>query len=86
MILLWGIDNDPPLQKVRNALNQKGINTFFLDHRKIQETRIKIDFPSLDGSIWIENQRLNLCNISAAYFRPYDLRKYTNFKLNSEDF
>jgi hypothetical protein len=73
MILLWGIENDPPLSMVRYELKRRGVDILYLNHKKIWKTYIDIQFmPELTGEINYDGKVYLLNNIQSAYFRPYD--------------
>ncbi len=77
MILLWGIYEDDPIRLVEEELVASGAEVFFLDHRQILDTDIELEFrPEPAGFLRCGDRQLDLAAVRAAYFRPYDCRRY----------
>ena len=73
LILLWGLENDPPLADVSDQLALLGVPTFFVDQRRVLETQIEIAAAlMLKGSLCIGNQTINLADVTAMYVRAYE--------------
>lgn len=68
MILLWGIDEDPPLHAVRKLLELRGLAHVFIDQRPPTPPHAFGFGRRLSGRIGT----LDLSQISAAYVRPVD--------------
>lgn len=89
-ILLWGLPTDPPLSAVRNALRQSGCKITFLDQRTVRETSVElVAGPSVDGSLRVREEALDLASVKAFYLRPQDpgeLRDFAGAGPNSELF
>ncbi len=81
MILLWGLENDSPLQLVREALIEKGIKHLFLNHSDILETHLEIEYSErARGTLDAYGSRYRLEDFRAMYLRPYDFRQFPHFK------
>lgn len=77
MILLWGVEQDPPIMMVRQALADRGIPHFFLDHKQLWRTHIDISFGEIPtGFIELNGRRIDVEEITAAYLRPYNYLLY----------
>jgi hypothetical protein len=73
LILLWGLEADPPLADVSDQLALLGVPTLFVDQRRVLETQIEIKAASmLEGSLLIGNQSINLADVTAMYVRAYE--------------
>lgn len=81
MILLWGLEDDSPLQLVREALIEKGIEHLFLNHSDILETHLEIEYSEKPrGTLDAYGLRYRLEDFRAMYLRPYDFRQFPHFK------
>ncbi len=81
MILLWGILEDTPMQMVHDEFMASSTPFFFLNHRDISETKIQLNYQNgLCVKLSCNNQELDLSQVTAAYFRPYDFHDYEEFE------
>jgi glutathione synthase/RimK-type ligase-like ATP-grasp enzyme len=73
-VLLWGLENDPPLRAVREQLTERGAQVAFVDHAAVARTRVRVD----EGAFTLreDGRTLALDDFAAAYLRPYDARFY----------
>jgi glutathione synthase/RimK-type ligase-like ATP-grasp enzyme len=75
MILLWGLENDPPLNAVRSALDRLGQQYFFLDQRAVGRTEVEFEAGHrITGRVRCDGRDLQLECVSACYLRPDDSR------------
>jgi hypothetical protein len=73
MILLWGLDSDAPLRLVREALDRRDAQPFFLDQRKLLSTEAELRVAEhVTGKVVVDGEALDLAEITAAYVRPHD--------------
>ncbi len=76
MILLWGIDTDEPLARIKRALERRGAPVFFLDQQRVLDTRIELTVDSsVQGRLRVGSAEVALDAITGVYFRPYDVRR-----------
>lgn len=74
MILLWGLPEDTPLARVYERLQQSAVEVAFVDQRAILDTEIDLcPGPTMEGTLRIREQVIDLTKVSAAYLRPYQL-------------
>jgi hypothetical protein len=72
-ILLWGLPADPPLAAVREALQEGGWPTYFLDQRAAPDTEVELTVGiGVEGLIRIKEEIVDLAAVKAVYLRPYD--------------
>ena len=75
MILLWGVPQDRPLVKVREALEERGAAYFFLDQARALETAIDLRVGAeASGTIQVGEEICDLQDVSAVYVRCHDSR------------
>ena len=80
MILLWGLDNDSPLQLVRKALLRKKIEHLYLNQAHILDAHICVEHSeSIRGVLDANGIRYSLNDFRAFYLRPYDFRDFPQF-------
>lgn len=76
LILLWGIAADGPLAVVRSELQRQAVPCLFLDQQTLLDTEVELTVQrDLSGSLQVCSQSVDLAAITAAYLRPYDLRR-----------
>ena len=52
MVLLWGLPADPPMRAVRQALQNLGCSSFFLDQQAVLDTESEFTAgATLSGSL-----------------------------------
>jgi hypothetical protein len=75
MILLWGLEDDPPLNAVRHALDRLDQQYFLLDQRAVGRTEVEFNVGrELTGRVCCDGRNLRLECVSACYIRPDDSR------------
>ena len=85
MILLWGIETDDPLARVKAALEERGAPVFFLDQQLVLDTRIEfVADGELTGTIDCGGTGVELESITGCYFRPYDIRRMRAVESNPD--
>ena len=73
LILLWGLENDPPLIEVRDQLELLRVPTFFIDQRRVLETEIEVTTRGcVDGFIKVGEECIDLAEVTAMYVRAYE--------------
>jgi len=73
LVLLWGLESDPPLAAVREQLHSLGVANEFVDQRKILDTDVQLNVgESIDASLRIRKREIDLNEVTAIYVRPYD--------------
>jgi len=75
MILLWGIAQDRPLARVREALARQDAEVFMFD--QADSPRAEVEFRvggEIEGAIRIDDRRCDLAAVSAVYVRCHDSR------------
>ena len=73
LVLLWGLQADPPLAAVREQLRSLRVPCRLLDQRQVLETKIRLEVgDSLDGSLHTPDEDTDLGYVSAVYVRPYN--------------
>ncbi|HYV95206.1 MAG TPA: hypothetical protein VE978_25755 [Chitinophagales bacterium] len=81
MILLWGLLDDTPMQMVFDELKRMNVPFYFLNHRDLDELKVKINFiPKLKGTIEIYGEKISVSDISTCYFRTYNFRDYEEYE------
>jgi hypothetical protein len=73
LVLLWGLETDPPLARVREQLRMMDVPTAFVDQRRVLETAVELAAgDTLEGEIRIGRERIDLAEVTAVYLRPYE--------------
>jgi hypothetical protein len=73
LILLWGLENDPPLAEVRDQLELLNAPLLFVDQRRVLETDIEITVSdTVEGSLRMGYEHINLADVTAMYVRAYE--------------
>jgi uncharacterized protein (DUF2126 family) len=73
LVLLWGLETDPPLAKVREQLRMMDVPTAFVDQRRVLETEVELAAgDTLEGEIRMGRERIDLAEVTAVYLRPYE--------------
>ena len=73
LVLLWGLESDPPLAAVRKQLCSLGVPNELIDQRQILDTEVQLNVgESVDASLRIRNREIDLNEVTAIYVRPYD--------------
>jgi hypothetical protein len=86
MILLWGVTQDRPLAKVREALEERGSVYFFLDQARAAETELDLRVGAeVSGTIRISGETCGLEDVSAVYVRCHDSRNALPQSLQTDD-
>src|SRR5215468_7100540 len=86
MILLWGVPQDRPLAKVREAIEERCAAHFFLDQAKAAETEFDLRVGAeASGTIRIGEETCDLTDVSAVYVRCHDSRNALPASLQTDD-
>jgi hypothetical protein len=73
LVLLWGLESDPPLFAVREQLRVLGTPNVLIDQRSVLDTDVSLHVgDSVDAAIRIGGREIDLATVTAAYVRPYD--------------
>jgi len=73
LVLLWGLDSDPPLSSVRRQLQDLGVPTAFIDQRRVLETKVELTVGNkVQGCVRMGDERINLDKVTSVYVRPYE--------------
>lgn len=81
MVILWGLEEDRPLEVVRDALEALGAPTVFLDQRRQSEYALELAFDAVPtGRISGPDVSIDLASVRAAYLRPYNFEQLDAFE------
>jgi len=73
MILIWGIDADGPLERVREELGMLGADIVFIDQQQILETEIDLTVDrGARGTLRGPDFEVALEDVQSVYVRPYE--------------
>ena len=73
LVLLWGLESDPPLSGVRGRLQALGVPIAFIDQRRVLETNVELTVGSkVQGCVRMGDERINLDMVTSVYVRPYE--------------
>jgi hypothetical protein len=73
LVLLWGVEADPPLTEVREQLHLLGVATKFIDQRCVLQTEVELlAGEEVSGSVRIQGECIDLGKVTAVYLRPYE--------------
>jgi len=73
LVLLWGLESDPPLSCVRQQLRDLGVPTAFIDQRRVLETKVELTVGNkVEGRVRLGDERINLDKVTSVYVRPYE--------------
>jgi RimK-like ATP-grasp domain len=76
LVLLWGLETDPPLAAVRRELSDLGVPAEFADQMLVLDTEICLTVSEgIAASLRIREREFDLNTVSAAYLRPYDFQR-----------
>lgn len=76
MILLWGLENDPPLQAVRYALDKMDRSYVFLDQGSVRGMNVEFEAAyEVRGHVRCDGLHFRLEEVTACYLRPDDTRQ-----------
>jgi RimK-like ATP-grasp domain len=76
LVLLWGLESDPPLAAVRKQLGSLGIANKLIEQRQVLDTDVCLDVGDVVNAwVRIGGQEIDLNTVTAAYVRPYDSRQ-----------
>lgn len=76
LIVLWGIGNEQLLKAVHEAVTEIGHTPVVIDQREVLCTDVQlICAAEVAGYVRTPTHSINLCDITAAYIRPYDARR-----------
>ena len=73
LVLLWGLEADPPLAAVRRELTDLGVPTEFADQNQVLDMEVRLNVSgSIAASLRFRGRDFDLSRVTAAYLRPYD--------------
>jgi len=73
LVLLWGVESDPPLSAVREQLCVLGVPNELIDQRAVLEMEASLSVGDcVDARIRIGDREIDLNEVTAAYIRPND--------------
>lgn len=74
MILLWGLPADPPMARLRHALEARGADVRFVDQRANVSgvAELSVTDGEVAGRLQAGGQALDLAECTAAYVRPFE--------------
>jgi glutathione synthase/RimK-type ligase-like ATP-grasp enzyme len=76
VILLWGLSGDGPFESICAALHRRGARVAVVDQRMVLRTSAELEFGGrLRGTIRVDEQVVPLEDVSAVYWRTYDVRR-----------
>lgn len=76
MILLWGLSGDAPFDSVCAALQRRGARVAVVDQRLALQTSAEVTFGErLSATITVDGQSVPLDDVTAVYWRTYDVRR-----------
>jgi glutathione synthase/RimK-type ligase-like ATP-grasp enzyme len=75
LVFLWGHASDTSLLAVNESLRKLNASVAFYDQRRVLETEFQMTVDSeVSGQLRVEDEEIDLEQISAAYIRPFDSR------------
>ncbi len=75
MVLLWGLPEDNPLERVANQLSRLHESVAWVNQQETQALRIEVEMESdRGGSLHLPGGKIDLAEIHGGYLRPYDFR------------
>lgn len=73
LVLLWGLESDPPLAAIRQQLRSLDVPNELIDQRQILDTDVQLNVgEDIDASLRIGEHEIDLSAVTAVYVRPYD--------------
>jgi RimK-like ATP-grasp domain len=73
LVLLWGLQADPPFAAVRQQLDSLRVPCRLLDQRRVLETEIRLEVgDGIHGLLRTPDEDTDLGSVSAVYVRPYN--------------
>ncbi len=76
MILLWGLPGDGPLAAVAARLGEQGAPLLLVDQSRVARTSVEMRVGErITGRLTVDGSGCSLEEVSAAYIRPYDVRR-----------
>ena len=78
MILVWGVQRDPPLAAVTAALVRRGQTVVFVDQHDVLTTEMDLCVDgNVSGMLRLPIGELDLTRITGVYIRPYETSRLT---------
>ena len=76
-ILLWGLSGDSPFDAVHRALLRRRAGVVTVDQRNVadQAAELEVGPGGVSAVLTLAGQSVDLDEVSAAYVRPYDVRR-----------
>ena len=73
LVLLWGLEADPPLAAVLRELTDLGVPTEFADQNQVLDMEVRLNVSgSIAASLRLRGRDFDLSRVTAAYLRPCD--------------
>jgi len=86
VILLWGLSGDAPFDRVRATLERGGAAVALIDQRDVLSTGLEMTCdPSLSAMVYVDGERTSLDDMTAVYWRTYDLRRLPSILAEQAD-
>lgn len=80
MILLWGIEEDTPMDLVRTRLDDVRSPYLFLNQADVLDLEVEIQYgPKPSGWLQLHGTKYDLAELTSFYLRPYDFREFPDF-------
>jgi hypothetical protein len=74
LVLLRGVEGDPPLEAVRQALSDLGVPSAFADQGQVLDMEIQLIVgESVTGFLRLRDGEVDFSKVTAVYVRPYDV-------------
>ena len=76
VVVLWGLPNDGPLERVYRHLQLRNVPTLLIDQQDVLNCSFVLSIDSeVTGTIHTPHFSLETDNVRAIYVRPYDIRQ-----------
>jgi hypothetical protein len=86
VILLWGVETDGAVRRVREELAALGAPSFFLDQRRMLATSMRLPLrESGGGALRVGDRTLDLSMVTSAYLRPYAWHRSPELEPHARD-
>ncbi len=71
MIVVWGSLDDPPVERVLDALTERAVDTVYLDDSALAAVRYDVRLgPRPAGWVEVDGRRIDLDEVDGVYLRP----------------
>jgi len=73
LVLIWGLEADPPVVAVWEQLQLLGTPTRFIDQRRVLETHVDLVVgEGIEALVRVGDDSVDLGEVTAVYLRPYE--------------